>query len=643
MPYAEVPYNFVPLPDDVYLCPHENGTLSGWLEVELEALTPLYVRAGVVPRLACECDPPGVVWRDWDGEANGAKGYCEFFHHGDPARPVIPGSTLRGLLRAMVVILADGALSTAPRGRVVYRAFREPPHVRTAVRLSYQGRFTPDDPTPGATQYPAYRGARTVRAGYLARDDDGQWVIVPALHLGSASTGFIRVEKDHTGAPQLRPVHVQPAGPTAHGNLVYARSDRRPGWDDVPGGWVRAVQVSTGGARDPVLGPPAGDAGKFMDPAVFLPDLGGAILKIPQEVVRAYERDRDQPRSAGHAGRRTFGADPPKLSKVKVGDPQMTDLVPCFYLEDNGEIKGFGPTLFFRIPYEHPPSAFAGRQLNETEDDLATRLFGRLDGPTPRSRVRVGSLHYESGPGPGPYVSPPPLLAPKPAAVQLYLRQAANAAAAYYRTYHDDPTTTVTRLAGVKLYRHAPLTSADLGRPPFADPTRVDAGDRKTRTVIRPVGDGTRFVGRISFDRLTKVELGALLTAVDPRPPRSGTYAHKLGMGRPLGLGSVRLTVRSVHLVQEKERYERFLAEDGRLAAGEIVDDTSFRDDFETAMNRHRGHSRPGFWADERMGVLATLLRFDRLWDDHYANIVEVEHDQWSKRWRLPRPPAEGV
>ncbi len=63
---------------------------------------------------------------------------------------------------------------------------------------------------------------------------------------------------------------------------------------------------------------------------------------------------------------------------------------------------------------------------------------------------------------------------------------------------------------------------------------------------------GSTFKTTLRFDSLRPWELGALLLAMQPQlvkefklgiPDHSQGYAHKLGYGKPLGLGSVRLTV----------------------------------------------------------------------------------------------------
>ncbi len=96
-------------------------------------------------------------------------------------------------------------------------------------------------------------------------------------------------------------------------------------------------------------------------------------------------------------------------------------------------------------------------------------------------------------------------------------------------------------------------------------------------TLIRPVKAGVTFKGRIRFENLTDLEVGALLCALEL--PEG--CAHRLGMGKPLGLGSVRTSTR-LHLVDRCRRYTSW------AEAGATSDDGArFRRVFVETMRRH--------------------------------------------------------
>ena len=93
---------------------------------------------------------------------------------------------------------------------------------------------------------------------------------------------------------------------------------------------------------------------------------------------------------------------------------------------------------------------------------------------------------------------------------------------------------TTPEIAGWKLYP---------ARGSFHAPTPPDRIDKpgKVCTLLKPLDKDTEFIGRVHFHNLKPFEVGALLWALtwggDPQ------LRHKLGMGRPLGLGEVSIEV----------------------------------------------------------------------------------------------------
>lgn len=66
--------------------------------------------------------------------------------------------------------------------------------------------------------------------------------------------------------------------------------------------------------------------------------------------------------------------------------------------------------------------------------------------------------------------------------------------------------------------------------------------------------DGSKFEFEITFENLREWELGLLLWTLELPDVPNG--AHHLGLGKPLGLGSVKLRVTDLKLINRKKRYE---------------------------------------------------------------------------------------
>ena len=102
---------------------------------------------------------------------------------------------------------------------------------------------------------------------------------------------------------------------------------------------------------------------------------------------------------------------------------------------------------------------------------------------------------------------------------------------------------------GRKFYLNHPDSQIKQERWRTAD--QYENEDLKQKIRIKPLKKGLEFEFSIDFENLTAAELTLLKTALCP----SEKFHHRLGLGRPLGLGSVKLTIKRLQLCNKKERY----------------------------------------------------------------------------------------
>ncbi|MDA8066983.1 MAG: TIGR03986 family CRISPR-associated RAMP protein [Thermaerobacter sp.] len=110
-------------------------------------------------------------------------------------------------------------------------------------------------------------------------------------------------------------------------------------------------------------------------------------------------------------------------------------------------------------------------------------------------------------------------------------------------------------LRGRKVYpHHAGLPdgywdpqSGGRGEKSYCRPNNVR--DSQNRSVLGWVRPGTSFSFHLDFEHLSEVELGALIFLLQ----LSSKYHHRLGGGKPLGFGSVRLSLRTASVYKGKE------------------------------------------------------------------------------------------
>lgn len=91
--------------------------------------------------------------------------------------------------------------------------------------------------------------------------------------------------------------------------------------------------------------------------------------------------------------------------------------------------------------------------------------------------------------------------------------------------------------------------------------------DNKRRIQVAPIAAGQKFYFEVDFDNLDQTELRLLCAAMQP----FDGYEHKIGMGKPIGLGSVRAKALGLFLVDRFRRY----AADGLHAARYACHSTS--------------------------------------------------------------------
>ena len=168
-------------------------------------------------------------------------------------------------------------------------------------------------------------------------------------------------------------------------------------------------------------------------------------------------------------------------------------------------------------------------------------------------------------------IMPQILATPKPTTFQHYLVQqnpdpiqqgsTRDGRPKFKKELSDYATATdETAVRGHKLYWHkGPVDKSQIEE----DRGKVQNLDDDTQhTHIRPVAAGVRFRFTLRFENLSDVELGALLWCLTLPGEEGKEYRHKLGMGKPLGMGAAHLEPTLV-LDHRKERYQTLFDSDG--------------------------------------------------------------------------------
>lgn len=563
---AKAPYNFVPLPDQIITVDpaslpdqdrYHADRHTGQIACRLTTASPLYVRAAL-------------EWDEFVASQNGkeVKNKPEFFYTADRLRPAIPGSSLRGMLRGLVEIASYSKVQDVTDRRLVYRAVGD----TTTHGNAYRDRLMQDDGPgeEGGKRYHSY--TPLMRAGYMEKDATGEWGIRPARRING--TTFARISERAIPSSLSRWYDCQNASKIWVQAGPYEYQKVRGGFIRIK--FARIVRAAAQEEKDLVPAVVARSgwmANKRTEAVIFEPDPNAKWIPLSDELIRDYHKHYEDinTQQSIRGARRSSLLDP--------AQGVLVDHQPVFYLIEKSEVVAFSHTMMMRLPYRKPLNEFIPPELRRESDlDLAEAIFGytKSTGEGKRrayaGRVFVSDAQLAHDQPPSDIwlstelVKPKILGSPKPTTFQHYLTQqnpnpielpGKRTAGGGQRsemklTDYASKTPDETVLRGTKLYWHKGNASLEQIQEDKTVPE-----DDKQHTKMQPVKAGVAFEFTIRFENLSDEELGALLWVLDVA--QNDAYRLKLGMGKPLGLGAVKIES-TLHLADRKDRYAHLLS-----------------------------------------------------------------------------------
>lgn len=641
---AGAPYNFVPLPEKIVTIDpdtlpdqdrYDPDRHSGTIECVITTASPVYVRAPLTPA-EFERQERGeddqTPWRQQ------VRNKPDFFYT-DPAKtPSIPGSSLRGMLRQLVEIVSSSKVQWVSEQPLVYRAVGD----TTSHGKKYRDRIMHEDGRrPSRRGTMAWHYTPLVRAGYI-EEDRGEYFIHPAREIGG--TTFARIRSDSI------PPNLKNISGCKNASKIFFQAGPYD-YQDVRGGFLRikyapvlraSAQPDAGLIEGALVR--SGPMGSKRSEAVIYPkDEKAGRIPIPDELVAAYKDQISQEQVAllGDKGVLNHGQ-------------------PIFYLMENGKLIFFGHTMMMRLPYLHTPIDFVPKELRREENlDLAEAIFGftRSKGEGKArayaGRVFVGDALLEPGQSniwlSNEPIVPKILASPKPTTFQHYLTQHepdpqeqgrdrnGNPKLVRERNDYTDPTKSVIR--GHKLYWHkGEVTVADIQEA--LDKLRDERGREKEHdtqhTQMRPVAAGVRFCWRIYFENLSDEELGALLWALTLPGEPGKAYRHSIGMGKPYGMGAIKIDV-SLFLEDRQQRYRQLFDgetwQEGKTTATDRI--SQFVATFDHSIRSQIGALQQKSLAEvERIQMLLRMLEWPGP-DPELTRYMEIERQEPGSRRKV--------
>lgn len=557
---------------------YHHGFKTGWIDIEIETVTPLYIR-GVEKE---------------SGSKDKKEQTPDFFK--PTGKPAIPGSSLRGMIRQMVEIVSYGKFGFFDEKKTLYyRGLAD----RSNLRKEYQDKMSSYDRYKKISLY-------NVSAGIIKKEGLSYFIIptdytritkleaqreVESLNQKDMDEKYKEFEfYDLEGSPKFSQYYL-----VVSGDMNNKKHD-----------WL--VKKSASGS--------------------------GKKIPIPNRDILNYKNDKTRQVLTDKKGNEI----PSILNLIELLDKDIHKEVPCFYVkcQDERQNKGkdeerkercsFGHTAMFRLAYEksvgdHVPEELTAYETCDTagsifgnESSFAGRVFfedALIDRKHDNEEINLGEKHHKI------------LSEPKPTTFQHYLVQKDDELK-NMRHYNSN-----SLIRGNKLYWHK--EGKDWAE---TDNEQILKHPKQYKSKINPIKPGVGFTGRIRFENLSDIELGALLFSLDLP---NGCF-HKIGMGKSLGLGTIKITP-TLYISKRTERYEKLFSEWNNQIANPTAMNEFIRN-FEKHTLQEVGEKESEIlWRTDRLQNLLVMLYYDKgVKLDQQKNTDYMDLQDFKNRSILPKP-----
>jgi CRISPR-associated protein (TIGR03986 family) len=526
--YSVAPYNFVPLaervftryPDESRIPGHDKfdkALNTGRITFEIEALSPLLIGKG----------------KEKNNEVH--------FAQNNEGEYIIPGSSLRGLLRNNVQIL--GMCSVKDDIEDSLFLYRELADQNKSLREYYRQVV---DISPGKID------EGNIKAGYIYKEN-GEYYIKPAKVVGGHTyysineLNFLLYPERYQAPSSMNKMY--------QGFAVIRGEDAKLTYER----WKKHTESFRNldlNYHPYIADDIAFDLAIFTDSAPRIKQLSksgqyrGCLLgsgKMAKKKCHYVINERDDQAEAKPIDEKAamyYDADfdrnkqKEKLYKLpKEGEKAK----PVFYAEINGRLY-FGFTPHLRIYYKY--SVYDGlpeSMKNFTGIDYAMAMFGFTGDTSFKSRLRFMD-GICTGAKTANVVKRVILGQPKATCYPDYLQQGERDKR-NLSTYNADDF----KIRGVKQYWLKTKMPEDL----------PDIKNTKVTTNMYPLDAGTKFAGEICFANLYDDELGLLLLAL----VLDKSCKLNIGMGKPLGFGKIKINDVRVYVDNFTKKYSAFTAD----------------------------------------------------------------------------------
>jgi CRISPR-associated protein (TIGR03986 family) len=488
MSQVHTPYHFVPLskwiymPDWAHLVSHDipfKEGCSGVIDYTLTNATPLCV-GGVQKQQSGQ--PTLVQWAK-DPQGN----------------PVIPGSSLKGMIRNVLEIASFGKFSAIDNDRFAYR-----------------------DISNTKSRYAKMLNSHNVQAGWLKYDNEREtWLFTESDFCKLAHEEIkkgIDIKVDNK-LKAIEKYELIPLEREFSANISEPKGKQKNRWaESFNNGKIKGHCVFT---NERILG--QGKAKDYQFSYFFYNKKTIPISGVDKQVQDLFFNHRNIKCSLR-------GQNIDQVEYLQ-NFAHSEHGIPVFSLKKDSNINSFGLAKMPRVTYdksaEELVSNYNKNHTSPTYFDMAELMFGTLrdNGLSLKSRITFSDATY-SGNKNNLYTSKNvSLLSPKPTFLGGYINQDKEGE-------YNDYTTEGAVVSGWKRYGI---------KKEFLENNETDSDNDKVSTRLELLPEQSTFNGKIVFHNLKEEELAALFWSL--KLGGSHFNCHSLGHGKSIGAGAVKLEI----------------------------------------------------------------------------------------------------
>lgn len=313
--------------------------------------------------------------------------------------------------------------------------------------------------------------------------------------------------------------------------------------------------------------------------------------------------------------------------------------IPIFYLvDDHGDPFHLGLAQLFRVRSKTSPYDLLEKQRadRDQESDFCQCLFGFCgQNESLKGRVSFSAGKFSLG-STSPEVYRQVVAGqPSPSCSPLYLvqpdtvcrRESGWKVTNIVETYNSDKVV----LRGKKQYWHR---NPEVPPPPNDNP--------KVQATYEPLKAGVEFTFTVDFDRLSPAELGGLVEALSF--PEG--HAHKLGLGKPFGFGSVRIEIDGIEAWRGPDRYGDLAARLANTPSDTDLNLEDLRREFKQAIAGKASCNVDEYESLSSIKAFRTMTNFEKRPPNgatQYMPLTTGDKDTPSYTWRSILPDVKEV